>query len=228
MGLSLEKKQELVRLSLEKRNVPTDVKLAVKMVSDVSGSMRSLYNNGVMQELVDRLIPVAMRFDDNGELESFAFGDRAVEMDAPITDADFGNYIGKKFLVNVPNGVLWSGTKYSEALKAIEESVNPKRTFMQMFAKKSNAQPSYILFQTDGETNGDEEQTERILERLGKLKCYVQFIGVGNAHFGFLREMADQFDHVGFVTFPDLANTSDQAMYEALLSEEVCSWIKSV
>lgn len=227
MALSLEKKSELVRLNLAKRQVPTDIKIAVKAVIDVSGSMRHFFDDGTMQELFDRLIPVGMRFDDNQSLEAFAFSD-TVKKVSDIRVADFGSYVSK-FLSEARRGPLWGGTKYSQALEAVLEDLNPKKTWGQMFGlgKPQAIKPSYIKFITDGDTMGDQDATERLLEKLGNFKCYVQLIGIGHgSSFGDLQMWAKEFDHVGFVTFPDLENTSDQQMYEQLLSVEFCNWIK--
>ena len=226
MGLSLEKKSELVRLNLEKRQVPTGIKIAVKQVIDVSGSIKHYFNDGTMQELTDRLLPVAMRFDDNQSLETYAFGSDIAKLDDVVV-SDFGNYIDRKFLRQVPNSVLWTGTKYAKALQMVYDDINPKRTFGSFFGKKPEIKPSFVEFITDGDTQGDEYETERVLEKLGNFKCYVQLIGVGRgSSFRFLRDMADQFGHVGFVTFPDLDRVSDEDMYAQLLGEELCSWIK--
>lgn len=42
----------------------------VALAMDYSGSMDWLYDNGSVQETISRLLPIALRFDDNGELES--------------------------------------------------------------------------------------------------------------------------------------------------------------
>ena len=40
----------------------------VALAMDYSGSMDWLYDNGSVQETISRLLPIALRFDDNGEL----------------------------------------------------------------------------------------------------------------------------------------------------------------
>jgi hypothetical protein len=226
MPLNLEKKQELVRLCLEKRKVPTDIKLAVKMALDVSGSARPLYRSGVMSELVDRLIPVAMRFDDNQSIESYAFGSSIQKMN-DVTPDDFGSYVSNKFLREA-GGVLWSGTEYAIAMNQIRKDSSAKKSgFLGgLFGKKTVDAPSYLMFITDGEDQGSSIEAEKQIVLLGEANTYVQLIGIGRERFDFLKRMADKYDHVGFVTFPDLEATSDDVMYEALLCEEFCNWIK--
>jgi hypothetical protein len=243
MALSLEKKQEIVRLSLEKRNVPTDVVMAVKLVLDVSQSIQWMFDNGTIQELVDRLIPVGMRFDDNGSLEAYAFGS-SVQSVSDITAADFGSYVNKKFLKQVSRNVLWSGTEYGIALEKIQEDWEEvlagkpasqgglMGSLKGLFGKKKEVvqekqAPAFLMFVTDGEDQGSAVEAEAHIRTLGEQNMYIEFVGVGNASFRFLKAMAGKYDHVGFVSFPDLANTSDQALYEALLSDELCTWIKT-
>lgn len=228
MALNLEKKQELVRLCLEKRKVPTDIRLSVKLVLDVSGSIKWLFDNGTIQELVDRLIPVAMRFDDNQSIEAYAFGTNVAKVN-DIQVSDFGSYVNRKFLSEVPSRTLWSGTKYSVALDKVlgDSAIAKVRLFGSLFGKKKAEQPGYVMFVTDGETQGDEYETEELLRRYQAANVYVQLIGIGNANFSFLERMADKFSNVGFVTFPRLEVTDDEAMYSELLGQELCEWVKA-
>lgn len=240
MALSLEKKQELVGLQLAKKNIPEGLIMRVKSATDVSGSMQGLFNSGVMQELFNRLIPVAMRFDDNGELESFAYGSKAEALE-PIVADDFDTYVNDKFLPSISSKVLWGGTDFIPALKLILEDITgvevvekPVKRFFGLFqgtekveTPKSLFPPTYVMFQTDGDTH-DETGAEAMIKKFADKKTYIQLIGVGRgSNFGWLKKMADKYDYVGFVTFPDLANTSDQKMYEALLGDELCTWIKA-
>ena len=70
MAIDLLKRK--VGIVLEKRQLP-QVTCEVKFALDISGSMQSLYDNGTVQALTDRLLAVASRFDDNGEMEVWTF-----------------------------------------------------------------------------------------------------------------------------------------------------------
>lgn len=244
MGLSLEKKQELVGLRLEKLDLPTNICLAVKCAMDVSGSMHGLFKNGTVQETFDRLIPIGMRFDDNGSLESYGFASGAFR--APdITEAEFGLYVSPMFLPAAEkSGNLWGGTRIAEVLKLVREEAAPsgktvteKKTggFLGLFKKTERTEiihhgrsvpPAYLMLGTDGDT-GDEGEVDRQLAAMEQESIYVQFFGIGtDTKFAFLKRMADKYDHVGFEHFPDLTNTSDQAMYDRLLTPELVAWIK--
>jgi hypothetical protein len=229
MALDLAKKQEIVRLTLEKRKVPTGIIMAVKVMIDVSESTRRMFNNGMMQELVDRLIPVGMRFDDNQSLEAYAFSDKVQRVD-DIKPADFGSYVNKVFLPQIKDKVLWGGTLYSVAWKQLADDMVPEEAgfFKKLFGgKKPESQPpAFTMFVTDGDTNYDEVAAENEIIRLGAMNCYLMLVGVGRRSFAFLEKMAAEYDHVGFVSFPKLDETTDEDMYAALLNDDLCSWIK--
>ena len=95
--------------------------------------------------------------------------------------------------------------------------------------KKPASVPSYLMFITDGDTDQTDQRTaEALLKEMASSNIYIQLIGVGRgARFTFLKDMADKYDHVGFVTFPDLDRVTDDQMYEQLLSEEACEWMKT-
>ena len=49
------------------------LKSRVGLVLDFSGSMRRMYQDGTVQALIERIIPIALEFDDNGELDLWIF-----------------------------------------------------------------------------------------------------------------------------------------------------------
>lgn len=228
MAINLDKKLEtkvdLVKQVQVARNIPDSTKLEVKTCIDISGSMSNLFANGTVQEVVDRLLAVAVRFDDNASLESYAFGSGAVQL-TNVTPADFGGYVDNTFLPQArKSGYLWSGTDYASAMQLIIKD-SSGGGFMGFGSKKPK--PSYLLFITDGDTSDERSAENRIIE-LGKKNHYVQLIGIGRgSRFAFLNEMADKYDHVGFVTFPNVEAMSDEQMYNELLSDELATWIRS-
>lgn len=51
-----------------------------------------LYDNGSVQETISRLLPIALRFDDNGELESWLFSNGAERLKAANAD-NYSSYV---------------------------------------------------------------------------------------------------------------------------------------
>ena len=222
MAVNLEKATATMNEVLARRNVPAKISLAVKLAIDVSGSMTSRFSNGTVQNVVDRLIPVAMRFDDNQSIEAYAFSDSAKRL-PEIKASMFGSYVNNHFLPDAKS-VLWGGTDYTKPLKLVEKD---SKTPLFGFGKKP--QPGYLLFVTDGDTNRDDQRSaEQVIISLREKNTYVQLIGVGRqATFDFLKQMADKYDHVGFVTFPSVETVTDEAMYNDLLSDELATWIST-
>ena len=50
----------------------------VGLVLDYSGSMSELYRNGTVQAVIEKILPVAMEFDDNGTMEVWIFEDGSI------------------------------------------------------------------------------------------------------------------------------------------------------
>lgn len=234
MSISLDKKVSLVKAITTRRKIPDGAVMQVKSCIDISGSMRGMFDRGVVQELVDRLLAVAVRFDDNQSIESYAFGSGAVMLE-DIKPEHFGSYVTKKFLPQAGNsGHLWSGTNYAKALQLIlndgkADAPAPSGGFLSgLFGKKkevaaSVSAPTYLMFITDGDTS-DESASEKMLAALGEQNTYVQLIGIGPG-LNWLQKMGDKYDHVGFVTLPNLSTMTDEQLYEELLTEELATWI---
>ena len=80
----------------------------VGVALDVSGSARDLYTNGTIQETLDRLLAVAINFDDDGSLDAWSFDSSVGEL-PEITKLDEGTYVKSKLL---KSGVsLWGGSR---------------------------------------------------------------------------------------------------------------------
>ncbi|MGQ9660594.1 MAG: VWA domain-containing protein [Thermochromatium sp.] len=100
--LSLEKRVEqqapqlvsLVKtagLSLEKQGLQ-GLRARVGLVLDASGSMSRQYKSRRVQELLDRVLPLALHFDDDGSLNVWAFDTTPKPLD-PATLDNIGDYI---------------------------------------------------------------------------------------------------------------------------------------
>ena len=117
-GLSLQKSV----LSLDKTLITLEKKSGfsfdghrakVAVAMDYSGSMSSLYRNGAVQAVLTRLMPLALRFDDNGELDVWLFDNEYRRM--PSMDlSNFDSYVDNEILRN-----RWhmGGTNYAPVLE---------------------------------------------------------------------------------------------------------------
>lgn len=237
----LEKRQKAVNFVLAKRQVTKPPVLRVGAALDVSGSAKPLYLNGTMQKTIDRLVPVAMKFDDNGEMDVWVFHSESQQI-ASVTKQDMDDYVRREVLQK-PGVSLWGGTKYAPPLTGMQQfyfgggkQAAAGGGFMsKLFGKKpepvaqasgGNQTPAMALLITDG-SNTDRSETERFLRASVGLPVYWQMVGVGPdvSEFEFIEEMADALPNVGFVSLASL-DISDEALYDALLTQELCDWAK--
>jgi hypothetical protein len=234
----LNKREEKVRFILEKKAIRQIPPMRVGLAIDTSGSMHGLYNRGVVQETVNRLMAVACRIDSNQELDGWAFTNDFARLDTATVN-DFETYVANAILKknSVPK---WGGTSYAPVLNDILKSYfgsSPakaaKGLFGSLFGKKeasapvaANQESSLILFITDG-SNDDRAAAQRVLEESKNHPIYWQMIGIGSpSEFGFIEKMADDLPNVGFVSLPSL-ELSDDELYEQLLCDELCEWVKA-
>lgn len=120
MSLSLEKRKQL---DLNKAIVQTLVKskridgqiAEVKVGMDISASMSGLYGNGSVQQTFERLMPLAMQFDDNQSMEVYLFGERTTKV-ADLTLNNLEGYVQNEILHK--HGFEYD-TKYAGVIQTI-------------------------------------------------------------------------------------------------------------
>lgn len=251
---NLSKAVEKAKFVVQKRNLNSpNIKAQVLMNIDVSGSAQGLFKSGQIQEAFQRVLPVGILFDDNGEVDVFTFqsGDAICHIEPTATEKNYEGYIETNILKNkkVP---LWGGTDYANVIrenlrsmgflkqKSVEEDVVvekggwfskdkvEKRSVVKTVLESSSSSgfPSIVYFFTDGE-NFDQRETLAILQACqeAKTQMYFHFIGIGNANFKFIEMLGDKFDNTGFLNIKDLSKINDDIIYEQLLPEELCTWL---
>lgn len=224
--ISLAKRSESVKISLKKAGVTREkVCLRVACALDISGSMDYNFRSGKVTELVDRLLPVADQFDDNSEIDMWLFNTGSKEAPA-ATPANYGGYVGKAVPANVCN----DGTNYAPVIKDIHHhyfGVEEKKGFFGFGGKSKPVTdsdiPALVFFVTDG-ANGDVNEAKRLMESIKNEPVYWMMVGLGNERFTFLKEMADKYDNVGFITFNSL-DMSDDQLYSSIINGELAEWI---
>jgi len=156
---------------LEKHGVAGHI-ARVGMVLDISISMRGLFSSGAMQELVTRFMPLGHRFDDNGAIDVFLFGVRAHNI-GEVSTNDYDGFV-QRMLKDYP---LEGGTRYDLAIAAVREhyfgSSDPRNT-----PHKENEPPVYMVFVTDGDTQGKDECIKQ-LKAASFEPIFWQFIALG-------------------------------------------------
>lgn len=180
MPIDMSKHQEnlntvLINMSKDNKIDMTKHVARVALAMDYSGSMSNLFRNGSVQETVSRLLPIALRFDDNGELESWLFSNGSERL-AAVTKDNYSTYVRK--VMNKAN-MSMGGTNYAPVLKEMVsyyKDIEPSEV------------PAFIIFITDGE-NWDTNETNKIVKELSNYNMFVQFIGIGDESFNYLRSL---------------------------------------
>lgn len=240
--IDLEKRAEKIRIVLEKRQVRQVPPIRVSLALDISGSAQPLYRNGIIQDTVSRLVPLAMRFDDNGEMDMWSF---TTDFDrlATVTAGDYADYVKREILDN-RDVTKWGGTSYAPVMQDVlnhyfiggSAAAKVSGFLGGFFGRKPKPAPAaapadadapaMCLFVTDG-ANGDRADAKRVLELARRHPIYWQMIGVGDpSEFRFIEEMADALPNVGFVNLQSL-DISDESLYDQLINEELCAWVKA-
>lgn len=217
-SLNLNKEQSLQQLNLRKqaisslcleKNELNGLVARVCMVMDISGSMDTLYKKGKVQEVVERLLPVAMQFDDNGVMEAWVFSNNAYR----IPDISLDNYYGYINENRLTKKYDMGGTEYAPVVKDV----------IRKYVKEEPANiPTLVLFITDGD-NSDKIETTRAMIEASRYPIFWQFVGIGNSRFSYLEELDEMqgrfIDNANFFSVNDLDIISDDELYKRLLSE---------
>lgn len=115
--VSLKKRQETLKVSLKKKSIDLDKKKLVLRVAcalDISGSMSNLYSRGVVSEFVGKLLPFGMVFDDNAQIDMWAFNNDSREL-PPAVESVYDDYVGNC----MGNVRICGGTSYAPAMEDI-------------------------------------------------------------------------------------------------------------
>ena len=199
-------------LELEKRNLQ-DCVARVALVLDISGSMSGRYSDGTVQEIVNKALPLAVQFDDDGELDFWYYGSRPKRM--PSVNM-------KNYKTAVPQN--WSGLMESLGYGNTEPLV-----MKEVVAEyKRSKLPAYVIFITDGGV-GSETEIKKILMDASKEPIFWQFVGVGGSSYGVLERLDNMtgryVDNANFFALDDFKSVSNSELYSRLLNE-FPQWLK--
>lgn len=222
-SLDLTKKVEAVGLNLNKFGISDVPKCAVKAALDISGSMSGLYSNGSVQKTFEQLLAFAMKFDDNGEIDMYAFDTNCYGLEV-ASEKGYTGYIREniqnKFAIN-------GGTRYSPAFRKIVEDARPKK--QGLFGSGTPAMPpTVVLFFTDGANEqSDERAADQVIREASQqnLPVYFHLVGVGSNEFRQCKKLANDYDNCGFVQVRSVG-LSDDDMYKALITSEFTDFLK--
>ncbi|UAL53798.1 vWA domain-containing protein [Metabacillus dongyingensis] len=199
---------------LEKKKL-TGVVARVGLVLDISGSMRSLYKNGTVQKVVERILAVASQFDDDGMLDVWVYDNEFSRLPS-VTERDFENYVNLQIL-------------NSDTIHKFGRNDEPPVMYdvMNKYLKEDPSKdPAFIVFINDG---GCKRTIKKPVVSSSDKPIFWQFVGVGNSNFDVLENldtMEGRFiDNANFFHVQDIDAITDEQLYDRLLNE-FPDWIR--
>ena len=145
----------------------------------------------------------------NGELESWLFSNGAERLKAANAD-NYSSYVKN---VMKKAHMYMGGTNYAPVLKEMVtyyKDIEPSEI------------PAFIIFITDGE-NSDTFATNAVIKELSEYNIFVQFIGIGDEDFDYLKSLDDmkdrKHDNTGFTAVKDMNKMSDEQLYTEILRQ---------
>ncbi|MGQ4417559.1 VWA domain-containing protein [Streptomyces sp. SAS_269] len=200
-------------ISLRKHGLD-DLRAAVYLVIDHSGSMRPYYQDGSVQALADRVLGLSAHLDDDGRVPVVFF---STDIDA-VTDIALDGHEGR--IEEIAAGLGHMGkTSYHLAMDAVIDH----------YLDSGATAPALVVFQTDGGPIS-KPAAERYLCKAARLPLFWQFVGFGDPdsrQFEFLRKLDElavparrAVDNAGFFhAGQDPRRVPDAELYDQLVGE---------
>lgn len=204
-------------IELEKKKL-IGLNARVALVLDASGSMDGQYKRGDVQKVVNRLMPLAINFDNDGSFECWAFAEKTTQLD-DVTITNVNDFIN----TTKQGWRQWHvGARYNEEIPAIEAVIKYYSQF------KDNL-PVYVLFISDGGV-GSIRKMQSLLTNAATLPMFWQFVGIGGRNYGALEKLDDMpgrvVDNCNFFAIDKITSIEDEKLYELLL-EEFPDWLNA-
>ncbi len=211
----IDLRKKIVQITLEKKKL-THVEARVGIVLDITGSMQTLYKNGTVQEVVERILAVASKFDDNGALDVWVYDTHFSRLPS-VTERDFKDYVQNQIL---NNAAIHKFGRNNEP--PVMEDVIRKYT-----VEEDTGVPVFIIFINDG---GVVKPIKKVITAAAVQPIFWQFVGIGHSDFEVLKQLDTMegriVDNANFFHLDDIAATSDEMLYDQLL-HEFPSWLKA-
>lgn len=224
IALNLSKNASMDLLNLRKDTVSSicgtipdlqNMKARVSLVLDFSGSMRRMFTDGTVQAAIERLMPIASQFDDDGEMDLWIFENGYKRLET----ININNFYGSAKRIYEENSM--GGTNYAPVMNdVLKKYTEEDRSYL----------PAYVFFLTDGDNN-DKSETEKLIRKTCKEPIFWQFVGLGTASMNFLENLDDmkgrEVDSVDFFRLEKPNNVTDESLYSKCF-DEYPEWVKTV
>lgn len=207
---------------LEKRNLAT-TQAKVGFISDFSGSMRKRYKSNEIQRVINRILPLAQAFDDDGEID-FAVFDTTADFLGTINLRNYRNSVEE-----LTTGRHMGKTNYADAMEKTMDYYGFKPYGLYNPPTIVSAEtPVFMVFITDGSPDSRKKAKEMLISS-SYMPIFWKFLSVGEESFDFLQKLDDlegrvvdnaDYKHLG----NDIDAIPDSQLIEWLL-EEFKPWL---
>jgi stress response protein SCP2 len=183
----------------------------VGLVLDISGSMKGKYRDGRVQDVVGKIIPLAVKLFE-GELDLWYYGSQPKRME-PVTLKNYRTLIADS---------------WEEVVKSHGGATN-EREIMKLVLDEygSNKIPALVLFITDGAVRRESDMKKQLKEA-SSMPIFFQFVGLGGRSYGILERLdaikGSSIDNVNFFAINSFKDASDEDLYDKLL-DEFSKWL---
>lgn len=239
--INLAKKGKDVEDVLVLRKIEKPPVMRVVTAFDISGSMTTNFLDGSVQQIFDQLMGVSLKFDDNGELDCFAFNEDSHRMPT-AAPRDFGKYVASSRMR--ANG----GTNYAPPIREIidemfatpqatEEVISPGG-FLGIGRKVKRVEPTaeeiatsrlpvFAIFITDGAAS-DKDEAKRLIIRSQDHPIWWNVISIGEGSIDkkYLNEIGS-LPNCAYEHFNN-ARIDDKTLYSALISDKFANWARNL
>jgi hypothetical protein len=175
--------------------------------------MRSLYQDGTVQSVIERIMPIAMKFDDNGELDLWIFESGFHRLEG----VTLNNFYG--LAQNIMRSYSMGGTCYAPVINDI---------YKKYIVEEPAQIPNYVIFITDGDNSDKAAATQAITQASGA-PIFWQFVGIGNSSFDYLEQLDTMqgryVDNANFFAIHNINAMEDKDLYSRLFAEYP-SWLQ--
>ncbi|MGK5025163.1 VWA domain-containing protein [Janthinobacterium sp. RB2R34] len=228
------------------RNQLERVRAKVAFVIDASGSMYTQYERGQVQEVVNRVFPLGVHFDNDEELETWAFALKSKQL-SNVTFGNFKDYIKKdkggwqKWMSDLQSQYNNEPVVIRQVIEHFSGLTPPgpdaekkgffsaKKVFPKGFAPAiADKTPVFVLFISDGGVSHNDE-IQFLIRWASTLPIFWQFIGIGGSGYGALEKLDEMtgrhIDNANFFAVDDLRQISEAELYDRMM-KEFPAWLK--
>lgn len=185
----------------------TGTKARVGLALDFDHAGAHMFKEGLVQQTINRLMPLAMGIDDNKSLDLWVFSDEVTRLESATENnyKDIAHYIVR----SAHKGI----TRYEPLIKDIDHFY---------IEEQPMNLPNLVIVLTNGDTS-DKLRSEHALTQASQHPIFFAFVGIGDNDFSFLQKLdcmdGRVVDNASFMQIDDLESITDAELFSRVLTE---------